>query len=280
MGPVDELAGAPWRSGKDSNTLQLERRVSHQERKEWRPASHEAVAWGLRGLPGGEGLDAVPTSSEGDQPHMKLWPEACEGCPGGEGLDTVPTSSEGDSLRGLPGWGGLDAAPTSSEGDQPHVELWPGACEGCLGGEGLDTSPTSSEGDGRHTAQGGEGLDTAPTSSEGDQPSYEVVAWGLRGLPRVERGLTRRPPPQRGVAGTPDHSQNPGSQLRCWAQARASWMAGSWVDGWVFRGTPETQPGCLDIEVDGWVFWGTPRIQPGSLDIQGDSWVFRGTPGT
>ena len=160
------------------------------------------------------------------------------------------------------------------------MKLWPGACEGCPVGRGSTRCPPPQRGMACEGCPGGEGLDTAPTCSEGDQPSYEVVAWGLRGLPRVERGLTQHPPPQRGVAGTPDHSQNLGSQLRCWAQARASWMAGSWVDGWVFRGTPETQPGCLDIEVDGWVFWGTPRIQPGSLDIQGDSWVFRGTPGT
>ena len=39
-GPADELAGAPWRSGQDSNTPQLERWVSHQEREEWRPRLH------------------------------------------------------------------------------------------------------------------------------------------------------------------------------------------------------------------------------------------------
>ena len=47
----------------------------------------------------------------------------------------------------------------------------------------------------------------------------------------------------------------------------------------MFRGTPGTRPGCLDIQVDGWVFRGTPDTQPGSLDIQGDGWVFGGTPG-
>ena len=35
-------------------------------------------------------------------------------------------------------------------------------------------------------------------------------------------------------------------------------MTGSWVDGWVFRRTPGTRPGCLDMQVDGWVLKATP----------------------